>query len=210
MKLNDTAVALTQETQYPWDGNVKLGVNPEKPAKFAVLLRIPGWVRDVPLPEKLYRFSYLAPKEKEFTVMVNGTRAAYSLEKGYARIEREWKTGDVVELNLPMPVRRVMAADWVMDDRGMVALERGPLVFCAEQADNPGGVFNLMLPDNAELRFACARTCSGAWGNHRQGHGPGPGPGQGHRGQTGKELHGHPLLCVREPEQGRDGGLAGA
>ena len=153
VKFNDTAVTLTQDTEYPRDGNVKLAVNPEKPAKFAVLLRIPGWVRDVPLPEKLYHYSYLAPKEKEFSIMINGNKAAYSLEKGYARIEREWQAGDLVELNLPMPVRRVMAQDWVMDDRGMVALERGPLVFCAEQADNPGGVFNLLLPDNAELRF---------------------------------------------------------
>ena len=76
------------------------------------------------------------------------------MEKGYARIEREWKAGDIIGLDLPMPVRRIQAADQVADDRGMVALERGPIGYCAEQADNPGGVFNLVLPDNAGLQFA--------------------------------------------------------
>ena len=76
------------------------------------------------------------------------------MEKGYAKIEREWKTGDQIQLNIPMTVRRVVAADQVADDRGMVALERGPLVYCVEQVDNPSGVFSLRLADDTALQFA--------------------------------------------------------
>jgi len=77
-----------------------------------------------------------------------------AVEKGYARIERQWKSGDTIQFNLPMPVRRVLANEKVADDRGMVALERGPIVFCMERADNPNGVFDLLVPDNAKLQFA--------------------------------------------------------
>ena len=75
-------------------------------------------------------------------------------EKGYVKMESEWRQGDWIELKFKMPVRRVMAADEVADDRGMVALARGPLVYCVEKSDNPGGIFNLLLPDQADLKFA--------------------------------------------------------
>jgi hypothetical protein len=75
------------------------------------------------------------------------------IQKGYAGISRQWKAGDVIELHLPMPVRRVLANDAVAADRGRVALQRGPIVFCAEWPDNPGGhVRNLVLPRNAVLK----------------------------------------------------------
>jgi DUF1680 family protein len=152
IRLKDTPLAIAQQTKYPWDGAVSITVQPERPQRFALFVRIPGWARNQPMPGALY--SYLPAPGQPVTLAINGSATTYALEKGYARIEREWKSGDMVQLNIPMPVRRVLAADQVADDRGMVALERGPLVFCAEQADNPGGVFNLMLPDAADLMFA--------------------------------------------------------
>jgi uncharacterized protein len=160
--LKDTALSISQETRYPWDGAVTMRVNPAKPLQFALLVRIPGWARNQPVPGELYR--YLPSPELPVSLEVNGSAASYTVDKGYARIEREWKAGDSVQLNLPMPVRKVLAADQVADDRGMVALERGPLVYCAEQADNPGGVFNLVLPDNADLQFAWRSDLMGGVG----------------------------------------------
>ncbi len=151
MRLKDTPLTVTQETGYPWDGAVTITVQPQAPQTFAMFVRIPGWARNQPMPGSLYR--YLPVQEQPVSLSINGNTATYALENGYARIEREWKAGDTVRLNFPMPVRRVVAADQVAEDRGMVALERGPLVYCAEQADNPGGVFNLTLPESADLQF---------------------------------------------------------
>ena len=98
---------------------------------------------------------------------VNGKKSGYiMMEKGYVRVDREWKPGDVVQLEIPMPVRRVLAHPEVADDRGMVALERGPLVFCLEGADNPRGVFNMLLPDDAARSFQqrdAAQVCESLW-----------------------------------------------
>jgi len=152
VRLKDTSLTIAQQTRYPWDGAVTITVQLQKPQSFALFVRIPGWARNQPMPGSLY--SYLPAPEQPVSLSINGSATTYALEKGYARIEREWKSGDTVQLNIPMPVRRVLAAEQVADDRGMVALERGPLVFCAEQVDNPGGVFNLMLPEKADLQFA--------------------------------------------------------
>jgi hypothetical protein len=127
-----------------------MSVNPERAGKFAVLVRIPEWARNAPLPGDLYH--YLDATSEKPTLNVNGAPAAIKLENGYVRLERTWQAGDVIELNLPMPVHKVLAHDRVQDDRGRVALERGPLVYCAEWPDNGGGALNLMIPDNAALK----------------------------------------------------------
>ncbi|UCF06292.1 MAG: glycoside hydrolase family 127 protein [bacterium] len=144
-------VHLKQETRYPWDGAVRLEVDPEKQGeRFALCLRIPGWARGRPLASDLYR--YLNDEPAEVSIDVNGTNVPYSLEDGFAPIRRRWRSGDVVKLHLSMPVRRVAAHDSVKADMGKVALERGPLVFCAEWCDHARGhVRNLLLPDDCEL-----------------------------------------------------------
>jgi hypothetical protein len=73
------------------------------------------------------------------------------IKKGFVYIERQWKAGDVIELNLPMPARRVLANDNVAADVNKVAVERGPIVYCAEGADNDGNVMSMVLQDNAML-----------------------------------------------------------
>jgi len=148
----DSGVAMkfTQETKYPWDGAVKMTLRPEHPAKFTVKVRIPGWARNAPVPSDLYRYADRAPVAP--TIVVNGKPIATALDKGYAIVAREWKSGDTIELNLPMPVRRVVANEQVEADRGRVALERGPILFALEAPDNPGGkVRNLVLPRSEKL-----------------------------------------------------------
>jgi len=142
-------VRLTQQTRYPWDGGVKLTVAPEQPGSFAVNVRIPGWAREEPVPGDLYRFLDKAPQA---TVRVNGATVPLTIEKGYVRIARTWTTGDVIDLDLPMPVRRIVAHEKVADDADRVALQRGPIVYAAEWPDNPAGrVRNLVLPDANRL-----------------------------------------------------------
>jgi DUF1680 family protein len=151
LALGDARVArLDQETNYPWDGVVRLRVGVGTPATFTIKLRIPGWARNEAVPSDLYRF--LDSAEEPATLTVNGQAVDLELERGYARLTREWQAGDVVDLRLPMPVRRVVAQEQVKAARGKVALQRGPLVYCAEWPDNPGGsVRHLLLPDDTAL-----------------------------------------------------------
>jgi hypothetical protein len=144
-----TKVALRQETRYPWDGTVKLAVAPEKAAAFSLRLRIPGWAQGRPVPTDLYRY---ADEEKPAVKLsVNGTDQPLNLDKGYAVVTRTWNPGDAATLVLPMPVRRVVAHEKVKADAGLVALERGPLVFCVEGIDHGGKVRHLVLPDDAKI-----------------------------------------------------------
>jgi len=102
-----------------------------------------------PVPSDLYKF--LDKNDEKPTLKVNGSVVALDLDKGYARIKRGWKRGDVIELDLPMPVRRVVAHAAVNEDAGKVALQRGPIVFCAEGPDNGGRALNLILLDDGKI-----------------------------------------------------------
>jgi hypothetical protein len=141
---------IVQATRYPWDGAVKMTLNPDAAGRMKVHVRIPGWARNEPLASDLYQFAGKAPQAP--TLKVNGKPEAVALDKGYAALTRTWSKGDMIELNLPMPVRRVVANDRVASDRGRVALQRGPIVYAAEWPDNPKGeVRNLMLPAVAAM-----------------------------------------------------------
>jgi len=101
------------------------------------------------VPGDLYR--YLNPADENIVLQVNGETVDFQLQKGFAALKRNWKKGDVIELTLPMPIRKVVAHDSVKADVGKLALERGPIVYCAEWVDNGGHVLNLMLPKETEL-----------------------------------------------------------
>src|SRR5262249_15833941 len=147
---NGRLVKMTQETRYPWDGAVKMTVNPDRNSKFTINVRIPGWARNEAVPSDLYRF--LDRVEESVMLKVNGKQVPINIDRGYVSLRRDWKRGDVIELMLPMPVRRVVSRETVAADRGRVALQRGPIVYCAEWPDNPNGVVrNLMLSDDAKL-----------------------------------------------------------
>ncbi len=136
--MGGTTVQLQQETRYPWDGQVKITVDPEKPSTFALKVRIPGWARNRPVPSDLYR--YEDDQKPAVKLAVNGKTVAIELDKGYAVIRRQWSKGAVVTLNMDMPVRRVVAHPKVKANVGRFAVERGPIVYCAEGADNDGKV----------------------------------------------------------------------
>jgi len=149
VSLGGRAVRISQETRYPWDGAVKLVVSPTEPQEFTLALRIPGWCREESTPGGLYRSS--GPSAKP-TLKVNGEAFDPGApEAGFARIRRLWKLGDVVELELPMPVRRVYANPRVRANAGRVALQRGPIVYCVEGVDHGGRVADLVLPPEAPL-----------------------------------------------------------
>ena len=147
VEIDGVTASLKQETRYPWDGAVKIAVDPERQKIFTLAVRIPGWARNEPVPSDLYRFadaSAAAPSLK-----VNGRAADIDLKKGYALIRRAWSKGDTIELDLPMPVRRVIAHPSVQADAGRAALQRGPLVYCAEGIDNGGTAISLVIPEKA-------------------------------------------------------------
>lgn len=152
VKVKQADVTLTQETSYPWDGRVKINLEPAKPVVFDLNLRIPGWCVDSsPVWGDLYRF---ADKSRQTIVIkINGmAEKKLDTKEGYARLHRRWKSGDVIELSLPMPIRRVYCKANVKNNLGRVAIMRGPLLYCAEGSDNDGHALNLLLTDNKKLR----------------------------------------------------------
>jgi DUF1680 family protein len=131
--LGEVKVALSETSAYPWSGEVRIDVDPAAPATFDLKLRIPGWAKGA-------------------TAAVNGEPIAVKPRNGYATIRRLWRKGDAVTLDLAMPAERLYAHPKVRMDVGRVALRRGPLIYCVEEADNPGGpVQTLALPRSSPL-----------------------------------------------------------
>jgi DUF1680 family protein len=143
-------VTLRQDSRYPWDGHVRLAVDPARSKRFAVRVRIPGWAGNQVMPGELYQF--IDRRRDQVTLKVNGQPVEVKVVRGFAAIDRRWSPGDVVDVTLPMPVRRVIADPRVKDTTGRVALERGPLVYSAEWPDNGGHALNIVVPDNAPLK----------------------------------------------------------
>lgn len=146
LKLGKNTVPVQMETNYPWEGRVKITMNPDKRTPYALRMRIPGWVSNVAVPGDLYRFA--EGGKSAFTILVNGKPAQYREENGYAVLDRTWQKGDVVELNLPMDVKRVLAKQDIKVNNDRVALQRGPLVYCVEGIDNNGQAWNMLVPES--------------------------------------------------------------
>ncbi len=144
-------VQLSQKSNYPWDGSINLIIAPRQKTKFALHLRIPGWANNQPVPSNLY--SYLNPPKTNIVITLNNKKIQASIVDGYAVIDREWRKGDLVNLQLPMNIQRVIANEKVKADRNLVALERGPVLFCIEETENKLNVNQLILPDSAKLSF---------------------------------------------------------
>lgn len=149
LKVNKKDVVLEQQTSYPWNGDIRLTVT-KGGGQFGMNIRIPGWVRGSVLPSDLY---FYADNQKPlYRVSVNGSPVQGELANGYLCVDRKWKKGDVVEIHFDMPVRVVKANDKVEADRGRVAVERGPLVYCAEWPDNAFNVSNVILNRHPEFQ----------------------------------------------------------
>lgn len=142
-------IKLTQETGYPWNGDVIIEVDPKGSRRVALKLRVPGWVRGEVVPGDLYR--YADHKKLDFAVKVNGVPVDSPLDKGYFTIDRKWKKGDRVEIRFDMEPRVVKAHPNVEADRGKVAVERGPIVYCAEWADNDFDVPSVFMNKKPEF-----------------------------------------------------------
>ncbi len=143
-------VEIVQETKYPWEGTVRIGINPVWSATFTLAVRIPGWARNEAVAGGLYRF--LDASEQKAKIWLNNKPVTPAIEKGYALFKRTWRKGDVLTVSFPMPIRRVAADERIKEDAGKVALQRGPVVYCAEAVDNGADVRDLVLPDDAKLQ----------------------------------------------------------
>jgi DUF1680 family protein len=137
-------VKITQKANFPWDGNVELSVFPETSGKFSLMIRIPGWANNEAIPGGLYRFEN--QNNEAWKITVNGKDEKPEIENGYAEIERKWEKGDKVEIDFPMPVRSVVADERIKDDNNKIAVQRGPVIYCAEWPDNnTGNVLDIVL-----------------------------------------------------------------
>jgi len=132
---NGGKVSVIQETMYPWDGHVKIKVNPESEDEFKLYLRIPGWVDNV-------------------KIIINNKPLNTSIKpSSYVEIEKVWRSGDIVDLNMDMRVKLVISHPKVISNTGKVAIKRGPIVYCLEQVDNPDvDVWSIGVSSKSDLK----------------------------------------------------------
>jgi len=150
ISINKKSILITQETNYPWNGYVKITTKLQNSEEFTIAIRIPGWTQNRPVPSDLY--SYLNEINTSISLKVNGEPVNIIQKKGFVHIKRRWNDGDTIEFEMTMPIRRVIAHEKVKNNNGRIALERGPIVYCVEWPDNNvENIFNLFLDDNAEL-----------------------------------------------------------
>jgi DUF1680 family protein len=146
MQVNNKNLRITQQNNYPWDGALAFTIDPASSMELNLKIRIPGWAQNQAVPSDLY--SYQTPLSKKVEVKLNGKPVNYQVQNGYAIINKKWKKGDKVEMNLPMDVQRVIATDKLTEDAGKIALQRGPVMYCAEWKDNDGKAANIIIPQN--------------------------------------------------------------
>ena len=160
-KVNGKDISLSVESEMPWGGKSKITVSAKEETNGSIKLRIPGWARNQPVPGDLY--SYMDKSEAQTRISVNGENVASAVDElGYVSLNRNWKAGDVVEIEFPLEVRKVVANQKVRADRGRMAVERGPIVYCAEWPDYEGGhVLTLLFDAQAELVPSFAKDLFG-------------------------------------------------
>ena len=151
IRLASTKVKITQQTDYPWQGKVTIRVNPAVKSSFALRVRIPGWATGSPVPGDLY--SFVNGGAGKIPISINGQQTNYTLEKGYAVIDRSWSAGDRVTVDFPMEVEKVLANDQVRADKGRFAFQRGPVVYCLEGVDQKDStVQSIVIDSNAVVK----------------------------------------------------------
>ena len=150
LDLADQRVALEQSTSYPWNGKIKMTVNPERSGQFTLKFRLPGWARNQVLPGDLYHYAKQVATNN--TVILNGEVLDIRPEEGYFSLTRTWSKGDVVDLDFPMEVRKVIADEKVVGNHGKMSLEHGPLVYAVEEIDNKEKFDSIQLTDQDVFR----------------------------------------------------------
>jgi DUF1680 family protein len=150
ISLGNNEIGIEQKTDYPWNGSVNMSVSTPKSVAFTMKIRIPAWVKNE-IPGGLYH--YTNSLNKSFQIKVNGKALKGEVKNGYFEINREWKSGDRIELQFPMQFRTVEADPLVKDDAGKYAVEYGPLVYCMEEADNPAGTAPASVPQSFKVEW---------------------------------------------------------
>jgi DUF1680 family protein len=151
--LDGGELQLAQHTSYPWEGHVELEILNEEAVEANLHIRIPGWAMNTAVPSDLFRF--VDPQESKAVIKINGSEQELELHKGYAVLPGSWSKGDRISLELPMESRLVVAHEKVEAKTGLLAVQEGPLVYCAEQVDNEGSVLEAGIHIDAsfESRF---------------------------------------------------------
>ena len=156
MKVEGKQVTLSQQTGYPWDGDITINIDKNQAGQFDMKIRIPGWVKGQVVPSDLYQ--YTDNKRMGYTVRVNGEDAAAAItDDGYYTVSRKWKKGDRIQLHFDMEPRTVRANEKVEADRGMIAVERGPVVYCAEAADNDFDIMTTLMSQQPQFDVLAAQ-----------------------------------------------------
>lgn len=151
VEIKGIMVGLYQKTSYPWEGLVEIEVIPSKTKLFTIAIRIPGWSQNKPVPSDLYSYIEIDDHE-EIEAKVNGKPVEVKIDDlNYLNLTRDWERGDKIQINIPMPIRRVISHPKVKGNTGKIALERGPLVYCFESVDNPN-VHQIKICDNTNLK----------------------------------------------------------
>ncbi len=152
VELAGTSVKLQQITNFPWEEEVLLILQPENPVKFKLNIRIPGWTGEEVVPSDLY--SFVDPVSRKVIINVNGQAVDYKIENGFAVVNRKWTAGDKVGMTFPMEIRRIRANEKVEADIGQVAIQRGPFVYCLEWPDQEEKqVLHLMVSEEPEMKY---------------------------------------------------------
>jgi DUF1680 family protein len=149
LQIGGNKVSVKMETNYPWEGKVKLMIDPVKSSKFSLYLRVPGWAQGQTSTNDLYDLADFG--SAVIYLKVNGKDEALRIENGYLIINREWKKGDVVMYELPMQTNKVIAREELKQDKNRIAIQRGPVVYCIEGADNNGKAWNVIIPENTKF-----------------------------------------------------------
>ena len=140
-------ISITQDHAYPWKGDLHFRVDPATTSTFTIQVRIPGWARNEAIPSSLY--SYADKMQGTVVIKINGTPVKFKTEKGFAILNRTWKKGDQIDMILPMETRKVVTENTVPENKGLIALQQGPIMYCAEWADNDSSTSNIIIPADA-------------------------------------------------------------
>jgi DUF1680 family protein len=152
LSLTGGSVTVKMATNYPWEGKINLQIDPVKKSSFSVYLRIPGWEQGKTFTNGLYEFANFKPSN--YTLKVNGVEVATRVESGYLVVEREWKKGDQILYDLPMQVNRLVSSANLKFDNNRVAIQRGPMVYCVEGADNDNKAWDFIVPSTVDFEVS--------------------------------------------------------
>ena len=155
IKVDGKNILLKQSTLYPWNGDIRIDITPKSAQQFTLKIRVPGWARNEAISSDLYTYS--DNQNPEYSIKVNGISVDGTLTDGYYCINKKWKKRDKVDIHFNMEPRTVKANNHVEADRGRVAVERGPLVYCAEWPDNKGfNILHVLINQHPKLEVTSA------------------------------------------------------